>query len=103
MILDLGNYKVVTDDLQFIVQERKVVQEGRLTKKENVGKEIWKDVAYCSSLKSSLKFLSKKVLMNNEDINVVVRELKVLQGKIEGVAKLFELESSESDEGREGK
>lgn len=49
MRLDLGKYIIQTDEVQFVVKEKKVVQPGKLTKEENIGKEIEKDIAYCSS------------------------------------------------------
>ena len=61
MILDFGDYKVVTDDKQFIIQKKKVVQAGPFTKKENIGKEYWEDEAYYTSLNSALKSLRKRV------------------------------------------
>lgn len=92
MRLDLGKYIIQTDEVQFVVKEKKVVQPGKLTKEENIGKEIEKDIAYCSSFENALKFLSKRAFIDNEDIRDVVKEMKVLQSKIEGLTQLFELE-----------
>lgn len=92
MKLDLGKYQIVTDDCQFVVQEKKIIQEGKFTKAENVGKEVVKDLAYCSSLEYALKFLCKKACIDNNDINDVVKEIKNLEDKIEGFAKALHLE-----------
>lgn len=91
MRLDLGKYVIETDEVQFVVKEKKVVQPGKLTKEENIGKEIEKDIAYCSSFENALKFLSKRVFIDNEDIRDVVNEIKVLESKIEGLERLFNL------------
>ncbi len=50
MILEFENYRMKTDSRQFVVQKRKVVQAGRFTKEENIGKEYWEDEAYCTTL-----------------------------------------------------
>lgn len=92
MRLDLGKYVIQTDEVQFVVKEKIVVQAGINTKEENVGKEREKDLAYCSSFENALKILSKRAFIDNEDIRDVVKETKALQSKIEGLTQLFELE-----------
>lgn len=92
MKLDLGRYMIVTDDSQFIVKEKRVIQEGRMTKAENVGKETVKDMGYFSSLDFALKFLCKRACIDNDDIKDVVKEIKVLESKIEGFTRTLHLE-----------
>jgi hypothetical protein len=91
MILEFDNYKIVTDEKQFIVQEKKVVQESKLTKAENVGKEYYIDIAYCTMLDFALKFLSNRVLLQNDDLDVILDKLKVLQSKIEAFTSMLRL------------
>lgn len=91
MRVDLGKYIIQTDDIQFVVKEKKIVQAGRLTKEENIGKEKEKDIAYCSSFKNALDFISKRVFIDNDDIKDVIKETKLLQSKIEDLTKLFDL------------
>lgn len=98
MRLDLGKYVIETDEVQFLVKEKRIVQPGKRTKKENVGKPVEKDLAYCSSFENALKFLSKRAFIDNEDIRDVVKETKVLQSKIEGLTQLFELEGGMENE-----
>lgn len=91
MRVDLGKYIIQTDEVQFVVKEKKVVQPGKLTKEENIGKEVEKDIAYCSSFANALKFLSKRAFIDNDDIRDVVNEMKLLESKIEGIERLFNL------------
>lgn len=91
MKLDLGKYQIITDETQFIVQKKRIVQASKFTKAENVGKEVADDLAYCASLEYALKFLSKKVCFDNEELEDVIKEIKVLEGKIEGFAKALYL------------
>lgn len=88
MILTFKNYKITTDDRQFIVQEKRKVQEGRFTKEENIGKDYWANIGYFGSLKYALKSLAKLTLLRNNDIDTIVSELKALEGKIDELIKV---------------
>lgn len=50
VILDFGNYRVITDDKQFITQEKRVKQENQFTKEENIGQEYYADLGYYREL-----------------------------------------------------
>ena len=89
MKLDFGDYMLVTDDKQFIIQKKKVVQAGPLTKEQNIGKEYWEDEAYCANLNFALKFLSKRVLLENDDLQVIKEKLDKIESKIEEFIKLL--------------
>ncbi|EDS77071.1 conserved hypothetical protein [Clostridium botulinum C str. Eklund] len=86
MVLEVDDYKIITDDKQFIVQKKRIVQAGRLTKKENIGKEYWSDIKYYSSLNSALKFIRKTVLLDNDDLKVIMDKLEQLEHKIDEFA-----------------
>lgn len=92
MRLDLGQYVIQTDEVQFVVKEKVIVQAGKNTKEENVGKKREKDLAYCSNFDNALKFVSRRVFMDNEDIRDVIKETKALQKQIESLTQLFELD-----------
>ncbi|KEI81173.1 hypothetical protein [Clostridium botulinum] len=92
MVLQFQDYRVKTDSRQFVVQKRKVVQAGRFTKKENIGKEYWEDEAYCTSLNFALKLLRKKVLLDNDDLKVIVNKLNQLESKIDEFTSLLKEE-----------
>lgn len=89
MQLDFGDYKIVTDERQFIVQKKKVIQAGKFTKEANVGKEYFEDDAYCTSLNSALKFLCKKTLLDNDDLLVIKEKLAKIESKIDKFTKLL--------------
>lgn len=89
MILQFDNYKIKTDERQFIVQRKKIIQDSKFTKTENVGKEVWEDYRYYSSLETALKFLGKSVLLQNDDVVVIKAKIDELQGKIEEFIKVL--------------
>ena len=91
MRLCLGKYIIQTDDNQFIVKEVRTIQASKLTKEENIGKVVEKDIAYCSTFENALKFVSRRVFIDYDDIKDVIKETKLLQSKIEGLTKLFDL------------
>ncbi len=41
MKIKLGDYLIESDERQYIVKIKKIVEESRLTKKENIGNEYW--------------------------------------------------------------
>lgn len=90
MVLEFDNYKIVTDDKQFIVQKKRIIQAGRLTKEENIGKEYWSDIKYFSTLNSALKFIRKTVLLDNDDLKVIMDKLEQLEKKIDDFTKRVE-------------
>lgn len=92
MILEFNKYKIVTDDKQFIVQEKRVKKEGVFTKEENIGQEYYVDLGYYSSLENALKLLPKRILLANDDLQVIKKELELIQSEIKGFKRLFELE-----------
>ncbi len=92
MVLQFEDYRVKTDNRQFVVQKRKVVQAGRFTKEENIGKEYWEDEAYCTTLNFALKLLRKKVLLDNDDLKVIINKLDELENKIDEFTSLLKEE-----------
>ena len=40
MKINIGDYKIETDERQFIVKAKTIVKESKMTKAENVGKEV---------------------------------------------------------------
>lgn len=91
MKLDLGKYQIVTDDRQFIVQEKKVAGETA----KDVGAIYWSTNGYYSNLESALKSLGKTVLLENDDLKVIQKELKFLQSRIKEFTKMLESELEE--------
>ena len=87
MKLDLGDYRIESDERQFIIQAKSVVKEGRLTKEENVGKEVFKTVAYMPTLQMCLKFIANKIVLDNDDINTIKDKLDSLHKEISKLNK----------------
>lgn len=97
MKLDFGDYRITTDERQFVIQQKRIIEEGKLTKKENVGKERWVDIAYCPSLKFSLKFLYTKTLLDNDDLMLIMKKLHVIENKIAEFLKVLKQEAEYVD------
>jgi hypothetical protein len=89
MKLDFGKYQIVTDDRQFIVQEKKVIKESENT--EKIGTEYFDTQGYYTTLESALKSLGKRVILENDDLQTISRELKSLENKIDEFKNIFEL------------
>lgn len=75
MKINVGDYFIETDERQFIVKVKKVVEESRLAKKENIGKEYWQPIAYCTTFDSALKFVPQQASRSNDDILVIKEKL----------------------------
>ena len=87
MKLNLGDYRIESDERQFIIQAKSVVKEGILTKEENVGKEVFKTVAYMPTLQMCLKFIGNKIVLDNDDINTIKEKLDGLHKEISKLNK----------------
>lgn len=88
MKINIGDYLIETDERQFIVKSKKVTEESRLTKEENIGKETWKAVAYCTAFSYALKFVPQRALKDNDDISVIKEKLEQIQADIKAIEEL---------------
>lgn len=87
MKLDLGDYRIESDERQFIVQAKSIIKESKLTKEENIGKEVFKTVAYLPTLLMCLKFIGNKIVLDNDDINTIKDKLDALRKEISKLNK----------------
>lgn len=87
MNIKIDDYLIESDGRQYIVKIKKIVEEGRLAKKENIGKEYWQPIAYCTSFNSALKFVPQQVLRSNDDINIVLDKLNKIERDIKHIEK----------------
>jgi hypothetical protein len=101
MKINIGEYTIESDSLQFIVKEKGIVQESRLTKAENVGKEKEKVVAYCTRFEDALKFIPQQVLKTNDDIVIILEKLNQIQGDIKAITKYPVIEVKAEKEEKE--
>lgn len=93
MKINIGDYLIETDERQFTVKAKKVVEESRLTKEENIGKEYWQPVAYCTTFDSALKFVPQQVLRGNNEIVVIKEKLMQIQADIKALGNSINIEN----------
>jgi hypothetical protein len=87
MKISIGEYLITSDNLQFIVSKKGIVQESRLTKAENVGNEIIKPVAYCTKFEDALKFVPQHILKTNDDIVIIKDKLNQIHEDIKAITE----------------
>ena len=92
MKINIGDYLIETDERQFIVKTKKVVEEGRFTKEENIGKEYYQSIAYCTSFNSALRFVPQQVLRSNDEILVIKEKLEQIEEIIKAIPQPIEIE-----------
>lgn len=92
MKINIGDYLIETDERQFIVKAKKVVEESRFTKEENIGKEYYQPIAYCTTFNSALKFVSQQALRSNNEISIIMDKLKKIEADIEALPKPIKIE-----------
>lgn len=83
MKIDIGNYRITSDERQFIIQSVSYVTESKVTKEENIGKEKTKNLAYYVSFKNALKYLANKIILDNDDTKIILDKLNELERKID--------------------
>ena len=85
MKIDIGDYRIISDERQFIIQSVGYVTESKVTKKENIGKEKTKNLAYYRSFKNVLKYLANKIVLDNDDTKIILNKLNELERKIDNM------------------
>lgn len=87
MNLNIGDYLIETDERQYTVKIKKVVEEGINTKEENIGKEYWQPIGYFGTLKSALKMIPQQAIKSNDDISIIMDKLSEIERDIKAVDK----------------
>jgi len=91
MIIKLSNeYKIVTNNMEFVVQKMNIIAKGENTKEENVGKENWISIGYFPKINQAIQCVSKHILLVNDDLNIIVNKLNIIDLKIEKIRALLE-------------
>lgn len=90
MKISIGDYRIKTDAYQFILEGKSVVQESKLAKEENIGKETWKVLGYYNNLEQILKAIPQRVLLDNDDLKTISRKLGIISIKIGAVKVALE-------------
>lgn len=78
-----GNYKITSDSMNYILQERKIVLEG-----DSKGKEYFTNIGYYNSLNSLLKSYSE-LSIRNSDAKTIKEILKIVKETKTKIDKLF--------------
>lgn len=92
MEINIGDYQITTDSLQFVIKEKTIVKESRFTKAENVGKEFYKPVAYCTTFDSALKFIPQQVIRSNNDLSIIIGKLEQIEEIIKVIPQPIKIE-----------
>ena len=82
MRVEISNYIIETDSLQFVLKEKGIVQEGRLTKAENVGKEKETTLGDYTKFEQALSAIPQEVLKGNDDIVIIKDKLSEIKADI---------------------
>lgn len=90
MKLNLGDYRIESDSNCFILKSKKVVQESKLTKEENIGEERWVTVGYYTNIDKLLEDIPRQILLDNDDLKEISKKLGVLSIKIGGIKMALE-------------
>ena len=85
MKINIGDYQITSDNLQFIVSRKNIVKEGVFTKEENIGKEVYKPIAYCCKFQEALSYIPNDVLKTNDDINIIMDKLNQIHEDIKQI------------------
>lgn len=80
MKINIGNYMIESDSLQFIVKERKIKQDG-----DNKGEEYWTNPKYIVKFEDVLKYIPQQVLRSNEDVSIIMDKLNEIQAAIQSL------------------
>ncbi|MBS5983886.1 MAG: hypothetical protein KIC67_14880 [Clostridium butyricum] len=60
--------------------------------KINIGKEVFKPIAYCTTFESALKFIPQDVLRCNDEILVISEKLEQIKGIIKEIPQPIKIE-----------
>ena len=91
MIIDINtDYRVITDDQQYIVQRGKIVVAGKHTKLENVGKKKWVNIAYVTSIDTAIRFICKNITLLDNDTKSILDKLDEVYAKIDELGLILD-------------
>ena len=90
LVLGDGKYRLATDRLNVILQERMVVtgnSRGRQTKKENIGKIRYSNIAYVSDPHYALIYILKHELLKTglKDLETISKRYDEIEAMIKAI------------------
>ena len=84
MIIEIdGNYRIITDEMQYVVQRSNIIKASKTANKENVGKTKWVNVAYLTNIDKALRFICKNITLLDNDTKSILAKLEVVYKRIE--------------------
>ncbi len=85
MIIQLNpDWRLNSDKLNWILQHRSVVQEGKTKKTENIGKSYWRNETYHGTIDSALMACAERMI-RFEDVIVGPDELTDLLARLDAL------------------
>jgi hypothetical protein len=84
MIIEIDkDYRIITDENQYIVQRAKITKASKQTKPENIGKPKWINIAYVSSITFALRFICKNITLLDNDTQSILAKLDNVYSRID--------------------
>ncbi len=93
-----NGFRITSDHFQYIVEQKKVVKESKLTKKENVGNIIYTHIAFCSTLDHALKTIGNQLRLDIDGLQDIKIALNSLEKEITALTKELQVEVKFNDE-----
>ena len=92
MQIKIGDYIIISDERQYVIKEKRVVEAGALTKEENVGKEYYQSVGYFTDFKSALKFIPDKAIKSSDEVQEIISKLNDIHADIKALPDPIKVE-----------
>lgn len=91
MKINIGEYLIESDSMQFIVKEKKIVQDG-----VNRGNAYYIAIAYCCKFDEVLRFIPNEVLRTNDDISTIIDKLNQIQADIRAIKEIPQINDKDT-------
>jgi hypothetical protein len=82
MKLQVGEFLIESDSLQFVVKERRIAQEGK-----NKGEEYYTNPKYIVRFVDVIKYITDQILRTNDDMNEILNKLKQINLSISALER----------------
>lgn len=93
MKIKIGDYKIETDNKQFVVKSKtsnKAIEGQEVSDNENISEDNYKAIAWCTSLESALKCVTNQTLLDNDSVMDIIAQLKLIYMQIKEIRKALE-------------
>lgn len=82
MDIKVGDYKIISDERQFIVRITKKVTDKE---SKNYGETYEQNLAYVTTLEGALKFIPEQTIRSNDDIQTILKKLDKINEDIKKI------------------